>query len=233
MGGGAPGGRPGSARAPRPRRPILAVSPASGMGSSTRSIPDWLTSRWRSGLHLVSTSREWGRRLLAVSSTPSDLLFCSPNGIRTRVFTLRGGPVPRQSPLQSAEVLVRASSSPLESARTAGFRVVSVATPVADRALRRRQNAGQHGVAGTRKHAGLGCRCTPCATPLRRPHRVEERAKLVSFGAPAAPRRRAPSGARTFAHAAETVPDLRPVRTCDRPPWPLQTVPSGARPRGR
>ena len=85
----------------------LGVSPASSMGSWTGSDPDWLMGRWRSCLHLVSTFREWGQLLLVVSSNPSDLLFCSPNGIRTRVFTLRGwsGPPPgsaaiRRSPGQ-------------------------------------------------------------------------------------------------------------------------------------
>jgi len=55
-----------------------------------------------SGLHLVSTFREWGQLLLVVSSNPSDLLFCSPNGIRTRVFTLRGrfGPPPESAAIR-------------------------------------------------------------------------------------------------------------------------------------
>ena len=72
------------------RRPDLGGVPHSGMGSSPGSISDWLTGRRRSCLHLVSTFHEWRQKVLVASSTPSDLRFCSPNGIRTRVFTLRG-----------------------------------------------------------------------------------------------------------------------------------------------
>ena len=101
-----------SSRSPRPTRPrAWGVSRPQAWELSLGHCHACLIRRRWPCLHLVSTLSEWGQQLLVVSSTPSDLRFCSPNGIRTRVATLRGwsGPPPesaaiRRSPGQGVVV---------------------------------------------------------------------------------------------------------------------------------
>jgi hypothetical protein len=110
----------------------------------------------------------------------SDLRFCSsPNGIRTRVATLRGrsGPPPesaaiRRSPGQGVVVPAGVRSN-----RWAprGFSSNASSRPDAPAAARMRVGTG---AAGTRKHATSAAEAArvqpPCAGPLR----VDERANI-------------------------------------------------------
>ena len=79
-----------SSRSSRREGPILGCPPTPAWEAPPGQSP--IGSRADGGRVSTLSPPSGGgdKQLLVVSSTPSDLRFCSPNGIRTRVFTLRG-----------------------------------------------------------------------------------------------------------------------------------------------